>query len=169
MTKKIAANETDVKETKEEAAKTGSEFAIHRIYLKDLSYEAPNTPEQFQIQGEPVVDFELSTKHKHLASDIYEVIIKISVTVKGKDKVAFLVELHEAGIFTLKQFSEERLQYMLGGYCPGLLFPYARALVSELVAHGTFPPFYLPPVNFDVVYQQSLQKQAQGKGTETAK
>jgi preprotein translocase subunit SecB len=156
-------NVAEVKETKEEAAKSGSEFAIHRIYLKDLSYEAPNTPEQFKIEGEPVVDFELSTKHKHLATDIYEVVIKVSVTVKNKDKVAFLVELHQAGIFTLKQFPEERLQYMLGGYCPGLLFPYARALVSELVTHGTFPSFYLPPVNFDVIYQQNLQKQAQNK------
>lgn len=161
-TKKSHTSEStaEVKETKEETAtKSGSEFAIHRIYLKDLSYEAPNTPEQFKIEGEPVVDFELSTKHKHLATDVYEVVIKVSVTVKSKEKVAFLIELHQAGIFTLKQFEEDRLQYMLGGYCPGLLFPYARAFVSELVTHGTFPPFYLPPVNFDVIYQQNLQKQ----------
>lgn len=138
---------------------TSPEFAIQRIYVKDISYEAPNTPGAFKLEWEPQVDFNMGTDIYKLDTESHEVVLKITVTVKSKEKTAFLIEIKQAGIFTLKNFPDDQLKYMLGSYCPGVLFPYARELVSEIVVRGTFPPLYLTPVNFDAVYQQHLEKE----------
>lgn len=138
---------------------TAPEFAIQRIYVKDISYEAPNTPGAFKPEWEPQVDFNMGTDIYKLDTESHEVILKITATVKSKEKTAFLIEIKQAGIFTLKNFPDDQLKYMLGSYCPGVLFPYARELVSEIVTRGTFPPLYLTPVNFDALYQQHLEKE----------
>ncbi|EKE01480.1 MAG: hypothetical protein ACD_21C00122G0011 [uncultured bacterium] len=135
------------------------EFGIQRIYIKDLSYEAPNTPEAFQTEWEPQVDFNLHSNSKKITDHVYEVVLQITATVKLKDKTAFLVEVKQAGIFTLKGFSEESLGQMLGSYCPNILFPYARELVSATIGRGSFPPLYLAPINFDLMYQEQLKQQ----------
>jgi len=136
------------------------EVAIIRIYIKDLSFEVPNSPEVFKEigkTGEPVVDFQLNTTWQKISSDIYEVVLKISVGVKQGEKTTFLVELQQGGLFNIKHFPEQQLKQMLGAFCPNVLFPYAREIISDLVVRGTFPPFYLPPVNFDALYQQQEQ------------
>lgn len=135
------------------------EFAIQRIYIKDLSYEAPSTPEIFQTAWEPQVDFKLHTSHKKMFDDIYEVVLQITVTVKLKDKTAFLVEVKQAGIFALKGFTKEQIDPMLGSFCPNILFPYAREIISATVNHGSFPPLYLVPINFDAMYQEKMEHQ----------
>ena len=143
-----------------------SEFAIQRIYVKDLSYEAPNTPSMFKPEWEPQVDFNMGVDIYKLDAEAHEVVLKVTVTVKSKEKHAFLIEVKQAGIFTLKNFPEEQLKYMLGTYCPNILFPYVRELVSEIVTRGTFPPLYLTPVNFDALYQKHVEQEKE-KGQKT--
>ena len=135
------------------------EFIIQRIYTKDISFEAPNTPEIFQTEWNPNVDLKLSTDFKNIEGDNYEVVIQITVTTTLSDKTAFLIEVKEAGIFTLKNFPKEQLDPMLGSFCPNILFPYARELISETVSRGSFPPLYLSPINFDAFDQEKLKQE----------
>lgn len=139
-------------------APAGPEFAIQRIYVKDLSFESPNAPEIFRMEWKPVVDFDLNSNGVKLADDTYEITLTITSTVKIQDKIAFLIELKLAGIFTLKSFQKDQLNHMIGSFCPNILFPFAREIVADIVNRGTFPPFYLAPVNFDAIFQQALEK-----------
>lgn len=138
------------------------EFGIQRIYIKDLSFEAPHAPDIFRTDWSPEVTLDLNTVVNKMSDGVYEVVLKVTVTVKAKEKIAFLVEVQQAGIFNLKGFVQEQLEPMLGSFCPNILFPYVREVVSDIVNRGTFPPLYLAPVNFDSLYQQHLaQKQQQ--------
>lgn len=147
--------------TQPEAATTTTEsqheFSIQRIYTKDISYEAPSTPDIFNTEWEPQVDLNLHTASQKLADHVYEVVLQVTVSVKLKDKTAFLVEVKQAGIFALKGFAEEQIDPMLGSFCPNILFPYARELISETICRGSFPPLYLAPINFDAFYQEKLK------------
>jgi preprotein translocase subunit SecB len=145
-------------ETAQAKVEPQHEFAIQRIYIKDLSYEAPSTPETFQNEWTPEVEFNLNTTSKKLSDDVYEVVLQVTVTVKLKDKTAFLVEVKQAGLFTMKGFTAEQMEQMIGSFCPNILFPYARELVSATVSRGSFPPLYLSPINFDALYQEQLKK-----------
>jgi len=151
-------NKKHVAEATQEQTDSQHEFAIQRIYTKDLSYEAPNTPETFKVEWQPQVDLNLHNKSQKLTDDIYEVVLQITVTVKLKDKIAFLIEVKQAGIFTVKGFTPEQLDHMLGSFCPNILFPYARELVSATIGRGSFPPLYLAPINFDAMYQEQLKR-----------
>ena len=145
------------------------EFGIHTIYLKDVSFEAPNSPEIFQNQFQTNIEMNLNVETNKLAENIFEVVLSITVTAKAKtdenaefkaeDKTAFLVELQQAGIFSLKGFDEDSLGPMLGIYCPNVLFPYAREATSSLVAKGGFPQLILEPVNFESIYAQHINNQ----------
>lgn len=135
------------------------EFGIHSIYLKDVSFEAPNSPEVFKTEFQPEIQMNLNIDTNALEDNVYEVVLAVTVTAKVKDKSAFLVELQQAGVFTLKGFDEENLGPMLGIYCPNVLFPYARESIASLVTKGGFPQLLLEPVNFEVLYSQHLQEQ----------
>lgn len=141
----------------EQAAHT--EFTIQRIYIKDLSFEAPHIPALFQQEWKPDTNLQIQTNSTQLAQDVHEVTLKITITSKSADKTAFLIEVAQAGVFTIKQFNEEQTKAILGSVCPNILFPYARELVSELSTRGTFPPLYLAPVNFDALYAQHLAQE----------
>lgn len=130
------------------------EFGIQRIYTKDISFESPNAPAVFLKDWEPELNMDLSTKTTQLDGDHYEVILKVTVQVKMKEETVFLAEVHQAGIFLAKGFSEEEMKPMLGSFCPNVLYPYAREAVTDLVIRGGFPQLYLAPVNFDALYQQ---------------
>lgn len=138
--------------------KPNHEFGIQRIYTKDLSYEAPNTPAIFKDEWVPQIDFNLHSAAKKLATDVYEVVLQITTTAKLKEKTAFLVEIKQAGVFTLKGFTTEQLDQMLGSFCPNILYPYARETISSTINRGSFPPLYLTPINFDAIYQEQLAK-----------
>lgn len=138
-----------------------SEFLIQRIYIKDLSYEAPQVPAIFQQEWKPDLNLQIHTSSSKLADGVHEVVLKLTVTVKSNDKTAFLAEVQQAGIFTVQQFPDDQLHAILGGVCPGILFPYAREVISDLVSRGTFPPLYLAPINFDALYLQQLEQQKQ--------
>jgi len=141
-----------------QAQDNARQFNIQRIYLKDVSFEAPNAPESFTIGQAPKVELNLSSAGRHLGNDVHEVELKLTVTAKHDDKTAFLVEVTQAGLFLAKGFNEEELGHMVGSFCPNTLFPYAREAISDLVTKGTFPQLLLAPVNFDALYQQSLAK-----------
>ncbi len=143
------------------------EFNIQRIYIKDLSFETPNSPQVFREKWQPQVDVELNVNTQNLGENNYEVKVSLTTTVKTEDKVAFLAEVQQAGIFTITGWSGDQLHRMLGSYCPNILFPYARETISDLVIRGGFPPLYLAPINFDHLYEQQLKQQAEGKGEET--
>lgn len=140
------------------------EFTIQRIYIKDLSFEAPSVPALFQQEWKPELNMQLQTNTTQLAQDAHEVILKITVTVKSSDKNAFLIEVSQAGVFTLAKFPEDQLRAVLGTVCPSILFPYAREVITDLASRGTFPPLYLAPVNFDALYAQHLEEQKKTGG-----
>ncbi len=153
----IAANE----------AENAPTMSLQKIYVKDASFEAPNAPDVFQEQGQPEIKMNLNQKVKKIVDDVYEVVLTITVTCKLNEKTAYLAEVHQAGIFGLKNFEEAILHQTLGSYCPGVLFPYARQSVSDLVMNGGFQPLLLQPVNFDQLYAQQMQQAQQQAQTAT--
>lgn len=146
-------------------AETQQQFALQRIYLKDLSFESPLGVQAFQKQWKPQIKLDLNTKHNIIDENNYEVILTLTVTATQDDETAFLVEIQQAGIFFCKGLDGEPLGHVLGAMCPNILFPYAREAVDSLVVRGSFPPLMLAPVNFDALYQQARaqQKQAQSE------
>lgn len=136
------------------------EFVIQRIYVKDLSFESPHSPEMFRQQWDPEVKIELHTESTTLAENVYEVTLQVTVTAQVKAQTGFLAEVTQAGIFTIAQFADDQLKMMLGSYCPNVLFPYVREVISDVINRGSFPPFILAPINFDAVYARQLQEQA---------
>ncbi len=145
------------------------QFAIQKIYLKDVSFESPNAPGVFQ-EGEwkPDVNVQLNTEAKKVSEELNEITLTVTVTAKQGDKTAFLVEVKQAGLFHLTGFPQDQLGGMLGAYCPEVLFPYAREAISDLVSKGGFPQLLLSPVNFNALYMQHQQQQAQQSTEETS-
>ncbi|WAR45229.1 protein-export chaperone SecB [Methylomonas rapida] len=143
------------------------QFAIQKIYTKDISFETPNSPKVFTQKWEPALDLNLGTHVEPLENSMYEVALSITVTVKIGDTVAYLVEIKQAGIFTIAGFSEQEMGPMLGSFCPNILFPYAREVISDLVSKGGFPQLILAPVNFDALYMQHLQQAQQSPEAKT--
>ncbi|PIQ44306.1 MAG: protein-export chaperone SecB [Gammaproteobacteria bacterium CG11_big_fil_rev_8_21_14_0_20_46_22] len=137
------------------------QFEIQRLYLKDASFEAPNTPELFLREWQPEVSIDLNVENKNIEGDIYEVSLLVTVTAKADEKTAFLVEVKQAAIFTIAGFDDEQRGHMLGAFCPNILYPYAREAVSDLVNRASLPQLLLAPINFDALYQQ--QRQGGGK------
>ncbi len=142
----------------EENTQDEKQFTIQKIYTKDISFETPNSPKIFTEKWEPTVDFNLGTHVENLENNLLEVILTITVTVKCQETVAYLVEVKQAGIFMITGFSEQEMGPMVGSFCPNILFPYAREVVSDLVSKGGFPQFLLAPVNFDALYAQHVQQ-----------
>jgi preprotein translocase subunit SecB len=140
------------------------QLALQKLYVKDVSFETPNSPNVFTLKWEPKVDFNLATNAQQLHEDVYEVGITVTVTVKLEDKTAYLVEVCQAGIFSLSGFDQQELGPLIGSYCPNILFPFAREAVSDLVIKGGFPPMLLAPVNFEALYVQHLQQNQEQPG-----
>ncbi len=144
------------------------QFAVQRIYIKDMSFESPNAPEIFRGEWKPQNELDLNTKVNRLADQAYEVVLSVTVTAKVGEKTAFIAEIHQAGIFTLGGFSEQELGPMLGAYCPNLLFPYAREAITDLVVRGSFPQLVLQHVSFDALFAQQLAQQQTGDSEDAA-
>jgi len=145
---------------------TQQQFAMQRIYNKDLSFESPATPEVFKKQWQPQVNVDLNTKSDKIDDQgNFEVVLTITITAKVEEQTAFLVEVQQAGIFFITGFEGEDLRRILGTAAPNILFPYARECIDTVCVKGGFPAIMLAPVNFDALYQQAL---AQSEGGETA-
>ncbi|HHH47391.1 MAG TPA: protein-export chaperone SecB [Gammaproteobacteria bacterium] len=151
-------------DTASQADRPQQQFALQKIYLKDLSFETPNSPAIFTEQWEPAINVELQSSGKPLAENVHDVVLTVTVTAKLGDKIAYLVEVQQAGVFTVAGFSDEERAHMLGSYCPNILFPFAREAIADLVAKGGFPQMLLGPVNFDAMYAEHLQRQQQARG-----
>ena len=136
-------------------------FSIEKIYLKDASLEIPNAPQIFTDRSQPQVGIELSNFAQQLEENVFEVAIKVTVTSKIEDKTVFLVEVTQAGIFQIRGVPEENLEMIVGITCPNILFPYARESVSDLVVRAGFQPVLLNPINFEALFAQQKQQQAE--------
>ena len=136
-------------------------FNIEKLYLKDLSLEIPHAPQIFLEQESPQVDTQLKTQTEKIDQDVYEVVITATVTTKIGEKVMFLIEARQAGIFRLRNLPKEDMEPVLAVLCPNLLFPYLREAISNTAVRGGFAPIMLSPVNFDMVYQQHKQEEMQ--------
>jgi preprotein translocase subunit SecB len=139
-------------------------LALQGVYLKDCSYEAPQGP-RAEGNWQPQINLDLATTSNVITSDLREVVLTVTVSAKQNDKTLFLVEVKQAGAFLMQNLSEEDSKRAIASICPGVLFPYARSMVSQLVSQGGFPQLLLPPVNFDALYlnaqAQSVQTQPQ--------
>lgn len=147
----------------------GAQFSLQRIYVRDLSFEAPKSPEIFRQEWNPSVSLDLNTKQKSLEGDFHEVVLTLSVTVKTGEDVAFIAEVQQAGIFLIKGLEAQAMSHTLGAFCPNILFPYARETLDSLVIRGSFPALMLAPVNFDALYAQEMARmQKAGEAPTTA-
>lgn len=156
----MAKEESKKQPANQEAQQLEQQFIIERIYIKDLSFEAPNSPSVFTQEWEPDTNLNLTTQVNPLSDDHYEVELHVSVSVKDKEgKTAFLVEVVQAGAFLIKGYPQEQLEHLLASYCPSNLFPYAREVIANLVSKGSFPEMHLSPINFDALYAQRLQEE----------
>ena len=136
-------------------------FNMEKIYVKDLSLEIPHAPQIFLERENPQIDIQLQPQASSVEEGIYEVVITATVTAKLGERVMFLVEIKQAGIFQLRNIPGEDMETLLAVMCPNLLFPYLREAVSSLTVRAGFPPVLLNPINFDTLYQQQKQQQAQ--------
>lgn len=145
--------------TEEAQAAQEAVLQIQRIYVKDVSFEAPNLPHIFQQDWKPQLNFNLSTEAKELGENLYEVVLNISAetTLEDSNDVAFICEVKQAGVFTISGLEDIQLAHCLTAQCPNMLFPYARELISNLVNRGTFPALNLSPVNFDALFMEQLR------------
>ncbi len=132
-------------------------FLIHKLYVKDVSFELPNAPEIFQDQGQSDVKMSLAQRVDDLGENLHEVVLTVTVTATLGEKTAYLAEVAQAGIFHITGFRDQQAHAVMNILCPSTLFPYARRAVSDLVADGGFPPLTLQPVNFDQLYAQRMQ------------
>ncbi len=137
-------------------------FNIQRIYLKDLSLEQPNSPQILLEQAQPQVDINLSLAAEPVADGVYEVAVTATVTTKVSDKVLFLVEAKQAGIFEIRNIPEDQLQPIIGIACPGIVYPYLRAIVSDVCTRAGFPPVVLSEVNFQAMFEAQRAQAAGG-------
>lgn len=144
-----------------EAAKPQAVFSMDKIYVKDISLEIPHAPQIFLERESPQIDVQLHSQATPIDDGVYEVAVTTTVTAKLADKVMFLIEAKQAGIFQVRNVPNEELEPILAVMCPNILFPYLREVVSDVSVRGGFAPVMLNPINFEGLYQQQKQQQAQ--------
>lgn len=138
-----------------------AQLNLQKIYTKDISFEVPNAPQVFQSPGQPAVELNLTQRVNALSESVYEVVLSVTVTCKLEENTAYLAEVHQAGIFGVTGFEPAAKDAVLATYCPNVLFPYVRQIVSDMVQGGGFPPLYLQPINFDAIYAETLRRRAE--------
>ena len=134
-------------------------FSIEKVYVKDVSLEVPNAPAVFLERETPTVDIQLHHNSSAVENGVYQTLLTVTVTAKVNDKTMFLVEVGQAGIFTIRNIPPQELDPVLAIACPNILFPYVREVVSEMVVRAGFPPVILSPVNFEAIYAAQRQQQ----------
>jgi preprotein translocase subunit SecB len=139
-----------------------AQFQLQKIYMKDVSFELPNAPQIFQEDGQVEIKMNLAQKVENLSDGVHEVVLTVTVTANLGEKTAYLAEVQQAGIFGINGLNEQATHAAINTLCPHTLFPYARRVITDLVAEGGFPPLVLQPINFDQIYAQRM-KEAQDK------
>ncbi|MGB0966388.1 MAG: protein-export chaperone SecB [Litorivicinus sp.] len=136
-------------------------FNIARIYLKDLSFESPKAPEIFDKGFQPKLGLDMDVESRKLQDNLYEVVLKLTVTVKNEEDVAFIAEIQQGGAFVAENIEDGQLDRILNAVCPNILYPYAREAIDSLALKGTFPAPMLAPINFDAWYDQKVAAAAE--------
>ena len=136
------------------------QFLVQRIYTKDISFEAPNSPDLFQEEWKPEINVGLGSEVKDFGNGNLELVLKVNVEAKHGDKTVFLVEVQQGGLFLAQGFQAEEMDPLMNIGAANVLFPYAREVISDLVTRGSFPQFVLQPVNFEALYAQQRQAKA---------
>jgi len=150
-----------------DVAQQQGQFQLQKIYTKDVSFEIPNAPQVFQEEGQVEIKMNLAQRVENLAEGVHEVVLTVTVTATIGEKTAYLAEVQQSGVFAISGLNEQAHHAALNTLCPHTLFPYARRLITDLVAEGGFPPLVLQPINFDQIYAQRLQEaQAQADSAE---
>ncbi len=150
-------------------ANNGPAFTVEKIYVKDVSFESPNSPTIFNENVQPDLQLNLNQKVQRLSENAFEVVLGVTLTCKAGDKTAYVAEVEQAGVFGLIGLDPQAIDVLLGTQCPNILFPYVRSMVSDLIQAGGFPPFYLQPINFEGLYAETLrQRQQQADGASLA-
>jgi len=139
---------------------TQGRFGIQKIYIKDLSFETPHSPQIFQEEWKPSVNLDLSSSASPVAENIYEVVLSVTVTVSFEEKTVYLAEVEQAGIFQIQDLPKDVLGRVLATVCPNILFPFAREVVADLAMRGGFPQLLIAPMNFEALYAQHQQQAA---------
>lgn len=145
-----------------ETSATEQQFVIQKIYLKDASFESPQTPDIFVADDwSPEVNVQVANNARPVGEGVYETALTITATASQNDETIYLAEVQYAGIFTVIGFDDASVQQILGAYCPNLIQPYIRETISDLVMKGGFPQMVLQPINFDQLFAQHAQEQAE--------
>lgn len=143
------------------------QFGLQRIYIKDLSFEAPSAPAVFKTEWKPEVNMELNNKSTAIEDGFHEVVLSITLTVKNAGLTAYLIELQQAGLFLVRDVDSNQLPHLLASYCPSILFPYAREAISDVAGKGSFPQILLAPVNFDALFAEAVKRDQEQQGKVT--
>ena len=153
----------------QESQATEKRLGVVKVYIKDFSFESPQAPTIFNMQQwSPNTNLNLRSSHTVINDALHEIVLTVTIDAKDKEeeKTIFLVELQQAGLFEISGYSEEEMGALIGSFCPNVLFPFARETVAATVQKGGFPEFILQPINFDALYQQSLQHKSQEAAAE---
>jgi preprotein translocase subunit SecB len=134
--------------------------SLQSVYVKDLSFEAPKGPFLPAQNQDPKIQLNLNTASSPIGTDVHEVVLTVTLEAKTGDIPVYVAEVKQGGVFTVRGFGPEDTRRILGSFAPNVLFPYVRQTVSDMISKGGFPPFFLPPVNFDALYERSLQERA---------
>ncbi len=141
------------------------QIAIRKLYLKDFSFESPNTPNVFTatdwIKEEPSTNLNLRSAVTGSSGDVHEVVLTITVEAKHEDNTLFLVEVQQAGLFSISGYSPEEFEAIVGSFCPTTLFPFAREAIANVISKGGFPEFLLQPINFDALLAERKRQSQQ--------
>ena len=144
------------------------QLLLQKIYIKDLSFESPKTPDVFATNSAPQTQLNIRSGSREVAPETQEVTLTLTVEAKSEDNTLFLIELVQAGIFLIKGYTDDEQQMLTGSYCPGSLYPFAREAIADIVTRGGFPQLLLQPINFDALYAQAMRERASGNGGEQA-
>ena len=142
-----------------------AQLALERIYAKDLSFEVPHA-RVFMGEWQPELDINLSSNAEQLDPTHFQVVLSVTVNAKNQGAVAFIAEVHQAGVFLIENVTQEQLPHLLGAYCPNILFPFAREAISDIVTKGSFPQLLLAPINFDAAFAESQERLEQQQAAE---
>ena len=136
-----------------------AQFQIHKLFIKDLTFEIPGDVSIYNQEWKPELNVDIDHKSKVLdEKNTYEVVLTAKCTVKSSDKIAFYIEIHQGGVFEISNLADEQLKHALGAFCPNVLYPYLREAVSDVVQKGGFPQLMLAPINFDMLFEQQMAK-----------
>jgi preprotein translocase subunit SecB len=142
------------------------QLLLQKIYIKDLSFESPKTPDVFATNSAPQTQLNIRSGSREVAPETQEVTLTLTVEAKSEDNTLFLIELVQAGIFLIKGYTDDEQQMLTGSYCPGSLYPFAREAIADIVTRGGFPQLLLQPINFDALYAQAMRERASSNGGE---